>query len=107
MSDRAEGLPETGTERDGAAGIRQTVVIRNQRGLHARAAAKFVKLAAKFDCAVEVRRGDTVVSGESIMGLMMLAAGIGTQVELCAHGAEAEAAVAALADLIGRKFDED
>lgn len=85
----------------------QTVIIRNQRGLHARAAAKFVKLAGRFDCAVEVRRGETEVSGLSIMGLMMLAAGPGTSVELRARGAEAEAAVAALADLILRKFDED
>ncbi|NYZ17866.1 HPr family phosphocarrier protein [Azospirillum sp. RWY-5-1] len=91
------GQPEAG----------QTVIIRNQRGLHARAAAKFVKLAGRFDAAVEVRRGDTEVSGLSIMGLMMLAAGPGTSVELRARGAEAEAAVAALADLILRKFDED
>ena len=85
----------------------QTLTITNQRGLHARAAAKFVKLAAKYDCEVEVRRGETVVSGESIMGLMMLAAGPGTTVELCGYGAEAEAAIGALADLILRKFDED
>ncbi|HYG85228.1 MAG TPA: HPr family phosphocarrier protein [Azospirillum sp.] len=85
----------------------QTLTITNQRGLHARAAAKFVKLAAKFDCEVEVRRGETVVSGESIMGLMMLAAGPGTTVELCGYGSEAEAAIDALADLILRKFDED
>jgi len=85
----------------------QTLTITNQRGLHARAAAKFVKLAATFDAEIEVRRGETVVSGESIMGLMMLAAGPGTTVELCAYGAEAEAAIGALADLILRKFDED
>jgi phosphocarrier protein len=85
----------------------QTLTITNQRGLHARAAAKFVKLVAKFDCEIEVRRGETVVSGESIMGLMMLAAGPGTTVELCGYGAEAEAAIGALADLILRKFDED
>lgn len=87
--------------------ICQTVTIRNQRGLHARAAAKFVKLVATFDCEIEVRRGETQVSGESIMGLMMLAAGPGTSVELCAYGRQAEEAVAALVDLITRKFDED
>ena len=85
----------------------QTVTISNQRGLHARAAAKFVKLAATFDCEIEVRRGETQVSGESIMGLMMLAAGPGTSVELVAYGNDAEAAISALADLVTRKFDED
>lgn len=87
--------------------VRRCVTIRNQRGLHARAAAKFVKLAARFDAEVEVRRGDTQVSGQSIMGLMMLAAGPGTDIELLAGGAEAVEAVAALADLVERKFDED
>ncbi|MBK3735287.1 phosphocarrier protein [Azospirillum brasilense] len=87
--------------------ICQTVTISNQRGLHARAAAKFVKLVATFDCEIEVRRGETQVSGESIMGLMMLAAGPGTSVELYAYGREAEEAMAALVDLITRKFDED
>ena len=87
--------------------ICQTVTICNQRGLHARAAAKFVKLVATFDCEIEVRRGETQVSGESIMGLMMLAAGPGTSVELYAYGREAEEAMAALVDLITRKFDED
>jgi phosphocarrier protein len=85
----------------------QTVLITNQRGLHARAAAKFVKLAATFDCEIEVRRGETQVSGESIMGLMMLAAGPGTSVELVAYGNDAEAAIAALTDLVTRKFDEN
>ena len=87
--------------------ICQTVTISNQRGLHARASAKFVKLVATFDAEVEVRRGETVVSGESIMGLMMLAAGPGTSVEICAYGEQAEAAIAALVDLVVRKFDED
>jgi phosphocarrier protein len=87
--------------------VSQTVTISNQRGLHARAAAKFVKLAATFDCEIEVKRGETQVSGQSIMGLMMLAAGPGTSVELFAYGNDAETAIAALADLINRKFDED
>ena len=84
-----------------------TVTICNQRGLHARAAAKFVKLVAKYDAEVEVERNDMVVSGQSIMGLMMLAASQGCNVTLRARGNEAEKVVAALADLIGRKFDED
>ncbi|MBY6264757.1 HPr family phosphocarrier protein [Azospirillum sp. 412522] len=87
--------------------IRRTATITNQRGLHARASAKFVKLVATFDAEISVRRGESVVSGESIMGLMMLAAGPGTSVELRASGAQADAAMDALLDLINRKFDEE
>lgn len=101
MTGRDHDAPGTAPE------VCQTVTICNRRGLHARAAARFVKLAATFDCEIEVRRGETQVSGVSIMGLMMLAAGPGTMVELCAYGVQAEDAVNALADLIGRKFDED
>ena len=68
-----------------------TVTICNQRGLHARAAAKFVKLVAKFDAEVEVERNDMVVSGQSIMGLMMLAASQGCNVTLRAKGNQADA----------------
>ncbi|CAO3408030.1 HPr family phosphocarrier protein [Azospirillum largimobile] len=87
--------------------IRRTATITNQRGLHARASAKFVKLVATFDAEISVRRGESVVSGESIMGLMMLAAGPGTTVELRATGTDADAAMDALLDLINRKFDEE
>ncbi len=85
----------------------RSVTIRNQRGLHARAAARFVKLAATFTAEVAVVKGDMRVAGTSIMGLMMLAAGPGCELELCATGAEAQPALDALADLIGRGFDED
>ncbi len=85
----------------------RVVTIVNQRGLHARAAAKFVKLADQFTAEVTVLKGDMVVSGRSIMGLMMLAAAPGTDIELRARGADAEAALAAIADLVERKFDED
>ena len=81
--------------------------IRNQRGLHARAAAKFVKLAGSFSAQIRVIKGDMDVSGTSIMGLMMLAAGIGTDVELRASGAQANDAMQALLGLIERKFDEE
>ena len=81
--------------------------IRNQRGLHARAAAKFVKVAGGFNAQVRVIKGDMDVSGTSIMGLMMLAAGIGTDIELRASGAQAREAMRALVDLIERKFDEE
>jgi len=81
--------------------------IRNQRGLHARAAAKFVKVAGGFNAQVRVIKGDMDVSGTSIMGLMMLAAGIGSDIELRASGAQASEAMQALIDLIERKFDEE
>ena len=90
---------------DGA--LTRTVGIRNQRGLHARAAAKFVKLAGMFNAQVRVIKGDMDVSGTSIMGLMMLAAGIGTDVELRATGSQASEAMHALTELIERKFDEE
>ena len=81
--------------------------IRNQRGLHARAAAKFVKVAGTYNAQVRVIKGDMDVSGTSIMGLMMLAAGIGTDIELRASGTQANEAMQALVDLIERKFDEE
>jgi len=81
--------------------------IRNQRGLHARAAAKFVQALNGFQADVIVVRGDMEVSGRSIMGLMMLAAGPGSVIEIRASGPDAAAALGALESLIGRKFDED
>ncbi len=86
----------------------QTVVtILNERGLHARAAAKFVKLAGSFEAEVTVVKNGTAVSGSSIMGLMMLAAAPGCELELRAQGPAATAALGALAELIAKKFDED
>src|SRR5712691_9844952 len=80
--------------------VRRTCTICNQKGLHARAAARFVKTAAQFDAQVWVRKNGTEVSGRSIMGLMMLAAAPGTVIELAASGRQAEAALTALANLI-------
>ena len=84
-----------------------TVTIVNRRGLHARAAARFVQAAAQFDAAVTVTKGATTVSGTSIMGLMMLAAGPGSELALAATGREAAAALKALAKLVEDRFDED
>lgn len=84
----------------------RVVTIVNQRGLHARAAAKFVKTASAFGARVEVSKDDMVVGGTSILGLMMLAASAGSQLKLRAHGDDAEAAVEALAQLVERGFDE-
>ena len=86
---------------------RRVATICNQRGLHARAAARFVKTAGQFDAEVLVRKNGTEVCGRSIMGLMMLAAAPGTVIELAATGRQAEAAVTALAKLIECKFDEE
>jgi phosphocarrier protein HPr len=86
--------------------IRRTVTIVNQKGLHARAAARFVKLAGTFDAAVTVTKKDSTVSGVSIMGLMMLAASPGCQIEIRATGREAERAADALAALVAAGFDE-
>ena len=86
--------------------LRRRVVIANRRGLHARAAAKFVQVASEFDAVVSVARKETVVSGDSIMGLMMLAAGLGCEIELRASGRQAAAAVTSLADLVESGLDE-
>ncbi|MCB9949105.1 MAG: HPr family phosphocarrier protein [Rhodospirillaceae bacterium] len=92
---------------DTSATISRTVTVSNQRGLHARAAAKFVKLAACYDAQVTVQRNGMAVGGESIMGLMMLAASPGTSITLSASGPDADAAILALEELVIRKFDED
>ena len=91
----------------GEPSAQRTVTICNRRGLHARAAARFVKLAFEFSAEVTVAKNGTSVSGRSIMGLMMLAAGPGTEIELHATGPDAERAVAALAALISGGFDEE
>lgn len=90
----------------GAEPLRRIVTICNKRGLHARAAARFVKLAWEFDAEVMVANNGAAVSGRSIMGLMMLAAGPGTAIELRATGPDAERAIAALSRLICDGFDE-
>ncbi len=83
------------------------VTIVNQRGLHARAAAKFVKLAGAFDAEVTVVRNGTEVPGSSILGLMMLAAAPGCELELRARGPAALAVIGALRELVEKMFDED
>jgi phosphocarrier protein len=81
--------------------------IANQRGLHARAAAKFVKIAETFTADIVVVKDDMRVSARSIMGLMMLAAGCGTQIRICGAGTDAVEAVSALTEFVKRKFDEE
>jgi phosphocarrier protein len=85
----------------------RVVEIINERGLHARASAKFVKLAAGFDAEVTVSREGTTVDARSIMGLMMLAAGPGCCIEIVAEGPEANQAIAALVELVEARFHEE
>ena len=86
--------------------VGRIIVVNNQRGLHARAAARFVKTAARFDARVTVSMGGQAVSGGSILGLMMLAAGPGSEIEIDAEGGQARAAVEALCQLIEANFEE-
>jgi phosphocarrier protein HPr len=87
--------------------VSRDLPILNQRGLHARASAKFVKCAEGFDASITVSKDGETVPATSIMGLMMLAASIGTSVTVEASGPQAEEAVEALALLVAAKFDED
>lgn len=86
--------------------LTRTVTIPNKRGLHARAAAKFVMLAERFDASVDVIRDGQSVPARSIMGLMMLGAGKGAVIELRAEGWDAKEALDALAGLVESGFDE-
>ncbi len=86
--------------------LRRGVVIVNSRGLHARAAAKLVNTAERFNASVEVVRGGQTVAARSIMGLMMLGAGCGSEIELVADGWDAKEALDALAALVEAGFGE-
>jgi phosphocarrier protein HPr len=84
-----------------------TATICNERGLHARAAASFVKLAGTFDAEISVSKRDQTVSGLSILGLMMLAAGPGSEIHISATGPEAREGMEALCRMVEAKFEED
>jgi phosphocarrier protein len=86
--------------------MKTTIQIQNKLGLHARASAKLTKTAGGFPCEVWISKGDRRVNAKSIMGVMMLAAGIGSMVELETAGEQEEAAMAALRALIDDKFGE-
>ena len=79
----------------------------NQRGLHARASAKFVQVAGSFEANIDVEKDGVRVGGTSIMGLMMLAASPGCSIRILAIGPDAEQAVAALGELIAQRFGEE
>ena len=82
------------------------LVVTNKRGLHARAAARFVKCAERFDADITVSKDQTTVGATSIMGLRMLAAAPGSSIRVCARGPDAAPALAALAELVASRFGE-
>ena len=86
--------------------IVKTLKIVNEKGLHARASAKLVEVVEGFDARCKVSKRDMDASGDSIMGLLMLGAGIGCSIDIAAEGPDAQAAIDALLDLVDRKFDE-
>jgi len=87
--------------------VTTNITIINKLGLHARAAAKLVKLCATFEADIDIEKEGQRVNCKSIMGVMMLAASCGSEVTLSATGDDAEAAVAAITTLFNNKFDED
>ena len=87
--------------------VRRELPIINKRGLHARASAKFVQMVERFNAEVTVTRNGESVGGTSIMGLMMLSAGPGTSIVVSAIGPEAQAAIDAITELVGSKFNEE
>ena len=97
-------MPKSQSPRNG--GKEKKFVIKNKLGLHARPAALFVQTANRFDCDIEVRKGRQKVNGKSIMGIMMLAAGVGTPITVRAEGSDAEMALNAIAELIDTNFGE-
>jgi phosphocarrier protein len=87
--------------------VSRQVAITNQRGLHARASAKFVNLASQIDAKIEVEKDGHRVCGTSIMGLMMLGAALGDSVIIHVEGEEADAALVQLVELVDGKFGEE
>ena len=83
------------------------IIICNRRGLHARAAAKFVKLVAEFNADVSVSKDDKKVTGQSILGLLTLAAALGDTIKVRASGVDEGAVIDAISELVERKFDEN
>ena len=87
--------------------VSRIVEVRNKRGLHARASAKFVTMASQIDAAIEVEKDGNKVCGTSIMGLMMLGAAMGDSIAIHVEGDGAEQALAKLVELVEERFGED
>jgi phosphocarrier protein len=100
MSEDAANPPVAGC-------LSRELEILNRKGLHARATAKFVQCAERFDATITVTRHGETVGGTSIMGILTLGAGIGTTILVAARGAEAEQALDAIAALVASKFGEE
>jgi phosphocarrier protein HPr len=90
-----------------AGAVSKELPVINKRGLHARASAKFVQMAEKFDAKIQVTRCGETVNGDSIMGLLMLAAGPGTTIQVTCSGEQAKEALDALENLLATKFGEE
>lgn len=108
MSEAPDGGGQSADRTPSSGGtIVREIPITNKRGLHARASAKFVQMAERFKADITVTRNNETVGGNSIMGLMMLAAGPGSSVIVSATGPEAQEAIEALTTLVTTKFGED
>ena len=107
MTDEDASSPNAAGPRVPEGAISRELLIINKRGLHARASAKFVQTVERFNADVWVTRGSETVGGTSIMGLMMLAAGPGTTITVSVSGPEADAALAAITQLVESKFNEE
>ena len=105
MTAPAEDARDASAPGDGP--LVRELAITNKRGLHARASAKFVQMAERFKAEITVTRGSETVGGNSIMGLMMLAAAPGTSITVTAKGPQAREALDALTELVGSRFGED
>jgi len=103
--DSQAGSPDSSAPRAGA--VTRVLKIVNEKGLHARASAKFVQTVEKFDAEVTVERNGESAGGNSIMGLMMLAAGIGTSITVTASGRQATEVIEALDALVSSRFGEE
>jgi phosphocarrier protein HPr len=105
MTTQAGDAPDASAPGDGP--LVRELAITNKRGLHARASAKFVQMVERFSAEITVTRGNETVGGNSIMGLMMLAAAPGTSIIVTAKGPQAREALDALTELVGSRFGEE
>jgi phosphocarrier protein HPr len=105
MTAQSGDAPDASAPGDGP--LVRELAITNKRGLHARASAKFVQMVERFNAEITVTRGSESVGGNSIMGLMMLAAAPGTSIVVTARGPQAREALDALTELVGSRFGEE
>ena len=104
---RSPGKSFGGTAPDSSKNVSKLFPIQNELGLHARAAAQFVKIASRFSAEIQVKKDSREVNGKSIMGILMLAAAKGSQIQITISGEDAPEALLALQNLIENKFGEN